>query len=64
MSLRTDGVYVVGLAQSIRASIAGTSPVVYRHNVVHDGTIARLISILQIDVMVWPGTGSELSFEI
>lgn len=60
----TDGVYIAELTQNIRASITGTSPVVYRHNVAHDGSIARLLSILQVDVMVWPGMGSELVFEI
>ncbi len=64
MSSYTDGVYIAELAQNIRASMAGTSPVRYRHNVAHDGSIARLLSILQIDVMVWPGMGSELIFEI
>jgi len=36
----------------------------YRHNVAHDGSIARLLSILQIEVMVWPGMGSEVVFEV
>jgi len=38
--------------------------VIYRHNVAHDGSISRLLSILQVDVMVWPGMGSELIFEV
>lgn len=62
--MHTDGVYVAELAQNIRDSMTGTSPVVYRHNVAHDGSISRLLSILQVDVMVWPGMGSELVFEV
>jgi 2-phosphoxylose phosphatase len=38
--------------------------VVYRHNVAHDGSISRLLSVLQSDVMVWPGMGSEVVFEL
>jgi len=37
---------------------------VYRHNVAHDGTVSRLLSILQLDVMVWPGMGAEVVFEL
>jgi acid phosphatase len=36
----------------------------YRHNVAHDGSISRLLSILQIEKMVWPGMGSEVVFEL
>ena len=36
----------------------------YRHNVAHDGSIAPLLSILQVDLMVWPGMGSEVVFEL
>lgn len=42
----------------------GTSSVIYRHNVAHDGSISRLLSMLQLDVMVWPGMGSEVVFEL
>ena len=58
------GVYVAELASNIRASIAGTSSIKYRHNIAHDGSISPLLSILQIDVMVWPGMGAEIVFEI
>lgn len=58
------GVYVAELAQNIRDAIGGASPVRYRHNVAHDGSLAKLLSILQVDVMVWPGMGSELVFEL
>lgn len=58
------GVFLAELAQNIRDSVAEKSPVIYRHNVAHDGSISRLLSILQIDVMVWVGMGSEVVFEM
>jgi len=58
------GVWVAELAQNMRDAVAGTSPVLYRHNVAHDGSVARLLSILQVDVMVWVGMGSEVVFEV
>ena len=33
-------------------------------DVAHDGSVSRLLSILQVDVMVWPGMGSEVVFEL
>ncbi|CAK7210357.1 hypothetical protein SCUCBS95973_000751 [Sporothrix curviconia] len=36
----------------------------YRHNVAHDGSLSRLLSILQADEMVWPGMGSEVVVEL
>lgn len=58
------GVYIAELAQNIRDRISGASPIIYKHNVAHDGSLARLLSILQVDVMIWPGLGAELVFEI
>ena len=58
------GVYVAELASNLRTATVGTSAVKYRHNVAHDGSISRLLAILQVDVMVWPGMGSELVFEL
>ncbi|KAH8601910.1 histidine phosphatase superfamily [Bisporella sp. PMI_857] len=58
------GVWIAELAANIRNFIDGKSSIIYRHNVAHDGTISRLLSILQVDVMVWPGMGSEVVFEI
>ena len=52
------------LAQHIRDRISGASPVLYRHNVAHDGSVSRLLSILQVNEMVWPGMGSEVVFEV
>ncbi|KAI1276474.1 histidine acid phosphatase [Xylaria sp. FL0933] len=36
----------------------------YFHNVAHDGSVSRVLSILQIEIMVWPGMGSEVVFEL
>jgi acid phosphatase len=58
------GVWLAELAQHIRDAISAASPVVYRHNVAHDGSVARLLSLLQVEQMVWVGMGSEVVFEI
>lgn len=63
-STASYGVYVAELAQNICNSISGASPVIYKHNVAHDGSLAMLLSILQVDVMIWPGLGAELVFEL
>jgi len=58
------GVWVAELAQNIRDVTAGAGRVRYRHNIAHDGSVSRLLSILQVDVMVWPGMGAEVVFEV
>lgn len=58
------GVWMAQLARHIRDRISGASDIVYFHNVAHDGSISRLLSFLQVDVMVWPGMGSEVVFEV
>ncbi|KAG9241407.1 histidine phosphatase superfamily [Calycina marina] len=63
-STASMGVWIAELAAHVRELIAGKSDVIYRHNVAHDGSMSRLLSILQIDVMVWPGMGSEVVFEV
>lgn len=63
-SATSYGVWIGALTTQIRASIAGNSSVIYRHNVAHDGSVSRLLSVLQVDVMVWPGMGSEVVFEL
>ncbi|KAK1754356.1 counting factor 60 [Echria macrotheca] len=60
------GVWVRQLGMNLRDA---TDPeksmgTVYRHHVAHDGSVSRLLSILQADVMVWPGMGSEVVFEL
>jgi hypothetical protein len=63
-SLGAYGVFLAELAQNLRDSIKGRSPVLYRHNVAHDGSVSRLLSILQIEHMVWVGMGAEVVFEM
>jgi hypothetical protein len=58
------GVWIGELTTHIRDFISGKSGVIYRHNIAHDGSVSRLLSILQVDVMVWPGMGSEVVFEL
>ena len=68
------GIWVAELTQNLRdvmhkTDLVGTGNrtsggIRYRHNVAHDGSISRLLSILQIEKMVWPGMGSEVIFEL
>ncbi|OAX77970.1 hypothetical protein ACJ72_07725 [Emergomyces africanus] len=59
------GVWVAELTQHIRDQVRGKDgKKVYRHNIAHDGSVSRLLSILQVDVMVWPGMGAEVVFEL
>lgn len=63
-SAATFGIWIGELAWRLRQSLNGQSPVVYYHNIAHDGSLSRLLSILQIDKMVWPGMGAEVVFEL
>ena len=63
-STASYGVYIAELAQNIRDNISGASSIIYKHNFAHDGSLAMLLSILQVDVMIWPGLGAELVFEV
>ncbi|KAK3722642.1 hypothetical protein LTR37_002212 [Vermiconidia calcicola] len=67
-SVARYGIFISELAANIRQAItASTSTaagVRYRHDVAHDGSISPLLSILQIETMVWPGMGAELVFEL
>ncbi|KAI1496518.1 histidine acid phosphatase family protein [Biscogniauxia marginata] len=58
------GVWIAELSAHLRNRIAGKTGPVYFHNIAHDGSVSRLLSILQVDVMVWPGMGSEVVFEL
>ncbi|KAI2602506.1 phosphoglycerate mutase-like protein [Hypoxylon sp. NC1633] len=60
----TYGVWVAELGKHLRDVIAGEKSPLYFHNIAHDGSVSRLLSILQIDTMVWPGMGSEVVFEV
>lgn len=63
-STASYGVWVGELASHLRAASKGDLSMVYRHNVGHDGSISPLLSILQIEEMVWPGMGAEVLFEL
>ncbi len=63
-SATSFGVWIGELTTHIRDNIDGTSNVIWRHNVAHDGSMSRLLSVLQLDKMVWPGMGSEVVFEL
>ncbi|TAQ88233.1 hypothetical protein B7494_g3466 [Chlorociboria aeruginascens] len=63
-SVASYGVWIGELTSHIRGFLNGSSNVIYRHNVAHDGSLSRLLSVLQLDVMVWPGMGSEVVFEL
>ncbi|KAI5920920.1 phosphoglycerate mutase-like protein [Camillea tinctor] len=66
-SAASYGVWIAELGAHLRdraAGKAGDNPIIYFHNVAHDGSVSRVLSILQIDIMVWPGMGSEIVFEL
>lgn len=63
-SVLSLGVWIGELAQHLREVMEGQSKIRYFHNIAHDGSVSRLLSILQIDEMVWPGMGSEVVFEL
>ncbi|KAI9149144.1 Chitinase [Paramyrothecium foliicola] len=58
------GVWVAELAAHLREVIDGKRETIYFHNIAHDGSISRLLSILQLDEMPWPGMGAEVVFEL
>ena len=58
------GVWPAQLANHLRDARSGADKLLYRHNVAHDGSLARLLSILQVEQMVWPGMGAEVVFEL
>lgn len=63
-SVGSYGVFFAELAQNIRDAVSGSNAIIYRHNVAHDGSVSRVLSVLQIEQMVWVGMGSEVVFEI
>ncbi|KAK7537285.1 histidine acid phosphatase-like protein [Phyllosticta citribraziliensis] len=60
------GVWLGELAASLRGVVDadGGQRVRFRHNTAHDGSMARLLALLQVDEMVWPGMGAEVVFEL
>jgi 2-phosphoxylose phosphatase len=63
-SVASYGAWFAELAQNIRDAVAGKDGPIYRHNVAHDGSVSRVLSVLQVDKMMWPGMGSEVVFEV
>lgn len=63
-SVGSYGVWIAELAAHLIEVATEQSEMLYFHNVAHDGSISRLLSILQLDEMVWPGMGSEIVFEL
>lgn len=64
-SVSSFGVWVAELAAHLRGIVeSGATDTLWFHNVAHDGSVSRLLGILQADVMVWPGMGSEVVFEL
>ncbi|KAI0171674.1 phosphoglycerate mutase-like protein [Hypoxylon sp. FL1284] len=51
-SATTFGVWISELSQHLREFIDNKRDIVYFHNIAHDGSVSRLLSILQIDEMV------------
>jgi acid phosphatase len=61
------GVWIAELAAHLRGAMMtpdGNGGVIYFHNVAHDGSVSRLLAVLQLEEMVWPGMGSEVVFEL
>ncbi|OHW99711.1 histidine acid phosphatase-like protein [Colletotrichum incanum] len=58
------GVWLAELAANLRAVINGESETIYFHNVANDCSVSSILSILQVDRMVWPGMGAEVLFEL
>jgi acid phosphatase len=63
-SAASYGVWPAEVAVHLREAMEGTRDTIYVHNVAHDGSVSRLLSILQLDEMVWPGMGAEVVFEL
>jgi acid phosphatase len=69
-SVGSYGIFVAELVQNLRHAMGqgppstGDPKIRYRHNVAHDGSMSRLLSILQLEKMVWPGMGAEVVFEL
>lgn len=64
-SVASMGVWIAEVSQHLRDVVEGKGgQVVYRHNVAHDGSLSRVLSVLQVEQMVWPGMGSEVVFEL
>lgn len=63
-SVGSFGVWIAELSAHLKAVVQGESSTIWFHNVAHDGSVSRLLGIMQVDMMVWPGMGSEILFEL
>nr|XP_031858781.1 uncharacterized protein CI109_005877 [Kwoniella shandongensis]KAA5525853.1 hypothetical protein CI109_005877 [Kwoniella shandongensis] len=63
-SALTMGPWFLELQDHMRGIMEGSNHVKYLHNFAHDGSIAPVLGLLQIDQPVWPGMGSEVVFEL
>lgn len=63
-SVGSFGVWIAELSAHLKAVAQGESSTIWFHNVAHDGSVSRLLGIMQVDMMVWPGMGSEVLFEL
>ncbi|KAK3314891.1 histidine acid phosphatase [Apodospora peruviana] len=62
-SVASFGVWIAELAEHLREVMTEKQHVLWYHNIAHDGSVSRLLSVLQVDEMVWPGMGAEVVFE-
>lgn len=58
------GVFLMQLQYHLEQAKMKDSPVLYRHNIAHDGSISPLLGALQIETLRWPGMGAEVVFEL
>ncbi|WVQ82669.1 hypothetical protein IAT38_004801 [Cryptococcus sp. DSM 104549] len=63
-SALTMGPWFKELQGHIKGKIDGSNAVKYFHNFAHDGSVAPVLGLLQIDEPVWPGMGTEVVFEL
>lgn len=73
-SIGKYGIWIAELVHNLRQAMNTIDPgttgnrtnsgMRYRHNIAHDGSVSYILSILQIEEMMWPGMGSELVFEL
>lgn len=62
------GNWTMELVSHLKAAMDGSSPVIYWHNIAHDGSIAALTALIKDFIKTkefrWPGMGSEYVFEL
>ncbi|KAF3990179.1 hypothetical protein FT663_02190 [Candidozyma haemuli var. vulneris] len=63
-SVAKYGIFLQKVLQHLNEAASGSSEVIYRHNIAHDGSISPLLGALQIDYLRWPGMGAEVVFEL